>query len=114
MKIKRFKHLKDKKLPDFNYFVIVKERLIPKLHLTFEDVASGTFKYMIKNNLGDKYPIWEVSLNALTRDYGISEDTLTEAMKEAILEQREEDRINLNQLIEKYHKVLEENKNKLE
>ena len=106
MKLRHFKHLQEKGMSDSDMMEILKCRVIPKLNISFDVFV---FRYGIKSIYADKfwrYSVWEVYLNILVREYKVPVNTVTNMMKNAICEQKDENKKKLEEIMEKYNAIM--------
>ena len=83
MKIKRFKYLKKKGITDGIMFDIVKYAVIPSFNISFDDVGCKTILLVPARKLF-RDSKWELFLNILIREYGISKNSVEEAVNREI------------------------------
>ena len=106
MRLRRFKYLQEKGMSDIEMMEILKCKVIPQFNISFDELV---FRYGIKSTCADglwHYSVWEVYLNILLREYKVPANTLTEKMKNAICEQKEENRKTLERIMEKYNQFI--------
>ena len=106
MKLRRFKYLQEKGMSDIEMMGILKCKVIPQLNISFDELV---FRYGIKSTYADElwhYSVWEVYLNILLREYKVPMNTLTDKIKNAICEQKEENRKKLEEIMKRYNEII--------
>lgn len=96
MKIERFKNMREDRAIDHDMMAIVRYKLFPAFNISFDEfVLYHGMKFIYENRLW-YYPVWEIYLNVLMRDYliprSIIENTLQKvyvSRKDCCAEQRE-------------------------
>ncbi len=84
MKIKSFEHLRKQGASDREMMRIIRYKIIPTWNMSFDElVLYHGIKFIHKNKLFD-YPVWEVYLNVLMREYQVPKNEIEDIIKTAI------------------------------